>query len=179
MYSPFLDLANDFKLQALQELWHWIPGWIDQAHGEAGRMVVFRRQITLPSVPKQTVIRISADTRYKLLVNGHRVCVGPARGSDRLWFYDTVDLGPFLQVGLNTLDVLVVRYFLNNTSAWSFGRTRSPGLTLLGSIASQDISMGKGWTAALEDRLQYPYPTPLDDFLNVIYLRVCTADVDI
>jgi hypothetical protein len=102
MYSPFLDLANDFKLQALQELWHWIPGWIDQAHGEAGRMVVFRRQITLPSVPKQTVIRISADTRYKLLVNGHRVCVGPARGSDRLWFYDTVDLGPFLQVGLHT-----------------------------------------------------------------------------
>lgn len=57
-------------------------------------------------------MRVSADQRYKLFVDGKPVARGPQRGDERHWHYDTLDLGPYLVAGENEIQALV----------WSFGR---------------------------------------------------------
>ena len=53
---------------------------------------------TLPSVPASYPVRVSADNRFILYVNGQRVGDGPARGDLTHWRYELFDLAPYLQV---------------------------------------------------------------------------------
>ena len=76
----------------------------------------FRKRLDLPKKPERFVINISADNRYRLLVNGQEACWGPARGDLNRWYYETVDIAPLLRPGQNVLAVTV----------WNLG-TRSPG----------------------------------------------------
>ena len=52
-------------------------------------------------------MHVSADNRYRLWVNGHTVCSGPARGDLQHWNFETVDIARYLQPGQNTLAALV------------------------------------------------------------------------
>lgn len=52
---------------------------------------------------------MTADTRYKLFVNGRRAMIGPSRGSERIWYFDTLDISSFLEQS-NEIIVQVVRY---------------------------------------------------------------------
>ena len=76
----------------------------------------FRKRLDLPKKPERFVINISADNRYRLLVNGQEACWGPARGDLNRWYYETVDIAPLLRPGQNVLAVTV----------WNLG-PRSPG----------------------------------------------------
>lgn len=72
----------------------------------------FRCPLELDSVPESFLVRVSADQRYKLFVNGRLVVFGPQRGDVFHWFYETVDLAPHLKKGRNWIAALV----------WNFGR---------------------------------------------------------
>lgn len=88
----------------------WNAQWIGPAADEGGRrygVYYFRKSFDLDAVPESFVVRVSADNRYKLLVNGTLVSLGPARGDTRYWNYETVDLAPYLREGRNTLAALV------------------------------------------------------------------------
>lgn len=61
----------------------------------------------LAQPPKQADLFISADSRYKLWVNGHFVARGPARSYPHAQGVDHLDLTPYLQTGPNTLAVQV------------------------------------------------------------------------
>ena len=89
--------------------WIWNPDWSaeDQV---LPRIMLFRKKVVLDSAPCCAQIRISADTKYKLYVNGRLVEVGPSRGDRQVWFYDTVDLLPYLSEGANLIGVCVLRY---------------------------------------------------------------------
>ncbi|ORX34105.1 bacterial alpha-L-rhamnosidase-domain-containing protein [Kockovaella imperatae] len=156
----------------LNDNWTWVKDWIDAPlKGEAGRLARFQRIVEVEAAALKVPIwvRLSADTRYKLLINGNRVCVGPARGSDRIWFYDTIDLGPFLRTGSNIIEILVLRFFPSENVAEPFGRTARPGLTIYGSIGDENISTGgtdTKWLGGPEDNRYYPQETPWDHFLN-------------
>jgi len=67
----------------------------------------FRKNFTLAAKPPAFVVHVSADNRYRLLVNGQFVCNGPARGDLYNWYFETVDIAPFLQPGKNTIAALV------------------------------------------------------------------------
>jgi alpha-L-rhamnosidase len=67
----------------------------------------FRKTITLSSQPSTFIVHVSADNRYKLFVNGTMVSLGPARGDLLHWNFETVDLGPHLKAGENTVAALV------------------------------------------------------------------------
>jgi len=61
----------------------------------------FRKEFDLASVPRAAPFAITADQHYRLWVNGSFVCRGPARGYQRSWPVDEVDLAPFLKRGRN------------------------------------------------------------------------------
>jgi alpha-L-rhamnosidase len=70
----------------------------------------FRRSIDLPDRPTSAVVRVSADARYTLFVNGQRVHQGPARSFPHAQSYDTLDLADFLTAGLNAICAIVHQF---------------------------------------------------------------------
>ena len=63
----------------------------------------FRKTFTLNEKPSEFIIHISADNRYKLFVNGIKVCFGPARGDIDHWRYESIDIAPWLNKGRNVI----------------------------------------------------------------------------
>lgn len=136
-----------------------------------GRIVNFVRHITLLSSPTQARLHFSADTRYKLLVNGVRVAVGPTRSSPLIWYYDTLDIAPYLKPGQNEIRFAVLRYFSCSRGAMAFERTTLPGLTVVGHVeaGSETIDLGsrQGWKASPDESVQFPSGLVDDVFLHV------------
>jgi alpha-L-rhamnosidase len=83
--------------------WITCPGAAQREYG----VYHFRKSFRLDFKPDKFVIHVSADNRYRLFVNGHAVCSGPARGDLYNWYFETVDIATYLQAGDNTLAALV------------------------------------------------------------------------
>jgi alpha-L-rhamnosidase len=87
----------------------WSASWItcpDVAPRDYG-IYHFRKKISLDKQPSKFVVHVSADNRYRLFVNGKAVCSGPARGDLYNWYFETIDLAPYLKSGSNTIAALV------------------------------------------------------------------------
>ncbi|MGK7394250.1 MAG: alpha-L-rhamnosidase C-terminal domain-containing protein [Candidatus Cyclobacteriaceae bacterium M3_2C_046] len=95
-----LDQINPDLLQE-----RWQAQWIQHPEADANAFGVyhFRKSFELEKVPEQFMVHVSADNRYTLFVNGKQVCFGPARGDRMHWYFETVDLKPFLRKGTNLL----------------------------------------------------------------------------
>ncbi len=106
LYSRNMD-AQFSIVQPAQKNWNaqWIAGQND--NGRNYGVYYFRKSIDLDKKPDSFIVHISADNRYKLLVNDSLVSIGPARGDLYYWNYETIDLSPFLKAGKNTLAALV------------------------------------------------------------------------
>ena len=72
--------------------------------------VYFRRSFRLSDEPKRAIVRVSADARYTLYVNGTRVHQGPARSFPDQQSFDTLDLKDLLHAGENTLAAIVHQF---------------------------------------------------------------------
>ncbi|MBF6440218.1 alpha-L-rhamnosidase N-terminal domain-containing protein [Nocardia cyriacigeorgica] len=77
-------------------------------------------------MPDRAPARLTADSRYVLLVNGKEVGRGPVRSQPRRMRYDDYDLAPFLRPGDNAVTVLVTYYAAAN-SLW---QPAAPNATL-------------------------------------------------
>lgn len=106
--------------------WIWAPDW-DQRH-DVARIVQFRRSFTLEKVPVACLVHVSADTRYRLYVNGHSVCFGPAKSHLGEWNYETVNIAPFCDVGRNIIALRVLRYSAQFPGNLSLTRAILPGV---------------------------------------------------
>jgi alpha-L-rhamnosidase len=101
----------------------------------------FRKTVDLPASVTTAQVRISADSRYKLYVNGHYVGRGPARCTPVWQYYDTYGIAPLLQKGQNTISVL--HYFYGeDTCSYMLGR---PGL-----MFQCDLQLSNGDTMSVE-----------------------------
>ncbi len=91
----------------------WKASWITHPTAPLREPLVlhFRRALDLASVPATYMVRVSADNRFILYVNGKRVGDGPARGDLAHWRYERFDLAPYLQPGHNLITATV----------WNFG----------------------------------------------------------
>ena len=137
-----------------------------------GKIVHFVRQITLASPPTRANLYVSADTRYKLFVNGERVAVGPTRSSPLIWYYDSLDIAPYLKPGKNDIRFSVLRYFACSRGAMAFERTALPGLTIVGYVEEAgectiDLGSHQGWKASPDESVQFPSGLADDVFLHV------------
>jgi alpha-L-rhamnosidase len=102
----FLTLSS-----SAQEV-NWTAQWImhPAAQPQEHAVILFRKTIDLPLKPDKYVVHVSADNHYRLFVNGQYILRGPARGDLSHWFYETIDLGEYLQAGKNTIAAEVVNW---------------------------------------------------------------------
>lgn len=95
----------------------WTAAWIwpssDSNAGAARRQqrTFFRKsfQVANPAESALTV-EVTADSKYRLYVNGIFVLRGPCKGDDFNQYYDTVELAPYLREGSNVIAVEAVHY---------------------------------------------------------------------
>ena len=75
----------------------WHASWTTHPTAPLREPVVlhFRHTLTLGAVPASYLVRVSADNRFVLYVNGQRVGDGPARGDLAHWRYERFDLAPY------------------------------------------------------------------------------------
>ena len=83
----------------------WNASWI--THPQCARtgygVYMFRNRFQVDLIPDSLIVYVSADNRYRLLVNGREIAMGPARGSLMHWRYETLDIAPYLVEGENLL----------------------------------------------------------------------------
>ncbi|KAK8869488.1 hypothetical protein IAR55_000053 [Kwoniella newhampshirensis] len=163
-----VTIREQQTINTLQANWVWVPNWIDSSpDGSAARLVSFTRSLKLSAVPSEATLHFTADTRYKLFVNGQRVAVGPSRSHPQIWYYDTLDIAPYLKQGENNLEFLVVRYFASSRGGMPFERTTFPGLTVTGHVGDIDVGTREGWSAVVDESRKYPTGLVDDVFLHI------------
>ncbi|KAK4127118.1 glycoside hydrolase family 78 protein [Parathielavia appendiculata] len=125
--------------------WIWAPNIDDKAETPS-QFVLFRRALRLDGpLPPSCIVHVSADTRYRLFVNGNRASFGPCKSYPARWYYETVDIGPFLKTGVNVLAVRVLRLSPETSSATSIMRTSKPGMILHCTAGNIIIHSDESW----------------------------------
>lgn len=150
--------------------WIWTPEW-KYGDNENPAFVYFRKVFDWSGAAGAVLLDISADSRYKLYVNGSFVHCGPRKGDAKVWFYDTLDIAPWLKPGKNVLAVEVLRYPLEhrkgNHGIW---RTEQPGLYVDCATVPQedgplDLSADASWKVKINPCVKIisenPYFAPL------------------
>jgi len=128
----------------------WNASWVTHPTAPLREPLVlhFRRGLTLDSVPPSYPVRVSADNRFVLYVNGQRLGDGPARGDLDHWRYERFDLAPLLHAGENLITATVWNWGIFAPVAQISDRTAF----LLESEAAgaASISTPDGWQVEIE-----------------------------
>jgi hypothetical protein len=152
-----VPLLSQTALQADGPHREWKASWITHPTAPLREPLVlhFRRTLDLPSVPAKYVVRVSADNRFILYVNGERVGDGPARGDLAHWRYERFDLARYLKPGNNLITATVWNFGILAPLAQMSDRT---GFLLESeATGTAGISTPKGWLVEVE-----PGHRPLD-----------------
>jgi len=145
----------------------WKAAWVTHPTAPLREPVVlhFRHDLTLATVPASYPVRVSADNRFVLYVNGKRVGDGPARGDLTHWRYERFDLAPLLRPGQNLITATVWNFGVYAPIAQMTDRTAF----LLESEATGDagisteVSNSGGWLVEVEPG-QRPLPRVVNGF---------------
>lgn len=114
--------------------WIWTPDWTTKDQ-QVPRLVLFRKVLTLEGTIDGAKLFVSADSRYKLYVNGQFIEVGPLKGNLKKWYRDKVDIAAYLHSGENVIAVEVLRYpDIHLAGNYGVMRTKIPGLYMTGVI---------------------------------------------
>jgi alpha-L-rhamnosidase len=128
----------------------WQASWVTHPTAPLREPVVlhFRRALALGPVPASYPVRVSADNRFVLYVNGQRVGDGPARGDLSHWRYERFELAPMLRAGKNLITATVWNWGILAPVAQMSDRTAF----LLESEAAgeEGISTPEGWQVEIE-----------------------------
>jgi alpha-L-rhamnosidase len=105
--SPVRGFKSTFPSSLLENPWlaYWIQ--VPEESRHAFGVYLFRKDFDLRQVPSSFIIHVSADNRYKLMVNEKLVSLGPARGDILHWRFETVDISSYLSPGKNAIAAIV------------------------------------------------------------------------
>ncbi|MEK3877679.1 family 78 glycoside hydrolase catalytic domain [Paenibacillus sp. FSL M7-0420] len=94
--------------------WIWLQEEQETTDREARHeRVYFRRVFELPAGTGKAYsmnVAITADSRYRLFVNGQRQWAGPCKGHEHVHYYEEYSVEGVLQPGINVIAVTVVHY---------------------------------------------------------------------
>ncbi|ESQ89246.1 hypothetical protein ABAC460_13190 [Asticcacaulis sp. AC460] len=161
--------------------------WVTLPGVEAKTQVVahFRKEIDLASTPDAYRIKVSADNRFILYVNGQRVGAGPSRGDLAHWRYETLDLAPYLKPGRNVVaaevwnaveDTTKTRFQTAPLAQLSAGL----GFWLEGEGGASALDTASGWLAAIQPGhgFRSPFPVMIEAFGPTFYAAGSSEDID-
>jgi len=132
----------------------------------------FRNTVTINSLPKSLNVLISADTRYKLYVNGTYVTFGPARSDIKHWKYDSINIYPYLKIGENSIAVQVYNFGKDKPVAQLSSKT---AFIFKGSAGLEDVmNTGKGNWKVIKDNAWQATKLEWWDWANGWYAIGCT-----
>lgn len=128
---------EDFKKEFEGCVWIWYDSF---GFDDVNVFMLARKEFILEELPEKAEIKITADSRYKLYINGEFVNYGPARGFPESYPFDRVDISRYLRKGKNVIGVIVWQ--------WGHGTYQSiyagaGGLIISGKIGKVDIGTKK------------------------------------
>ena len=136
-------MSTPGQQQRIFEKAKWI--WPDNPHWDLHNCyALFRKTFSLGKIPARAPLFITADQSYRLFVNGQYVCGGPARGFQKSWPYDEVDVAPFLKRGKNTI---AVRAHNPGGSNFQYVSAGYAGLLVAARWKQVQIASDKSWRA--------------------------------
>ena len=130
----------------------------------------FRKDVNLPAVPARYLVHVTGDNRYKLYVNEQLVSMGPAKGDNLHWNYETVDLAPYLNGGRNVIAALVYNEGPSHPDSQISAAT---GFLLQGEAESAGLFTDKGWKC-----VQDPAYSPVTPIVKGYYVAGPGEQVD-
>ena len=122
--------GRPWRMDLTPAQWIWMPC----ERTLSNTFVLFRKDLMLSEKPIRATGWISADSRYRLTVNGERVQWGPAPCDPRQLDVDPCDFTALLQPGRNTLGAEVLFYGLGD-GTWAAGK---PGFIFYGLLEYAD-----------------------------------------
>ncbi|KAL6912443.1 hypothetical protein FSST1_010203 [Fusarium sambucinum] len=164
--------------------WMWNANFHENSPNTAGRFVHFRKSLFVDKeIPSALTISITADTRYKLYINSNFVAYGPVKGDANLWFYDEIDISPYLHLGQNQIAIHVLRLFHGTSYGTSFPRLGSGGVRIAATIDdpvwSPQLRSSTLWETTVDPFADLRIDEPEDDFLHVFEkVSVGSADTE-
>jgi alpha-L-rhamnosidase len=180
--------ANPNPSDSAHRTWH--AAWVTHPTATLREPLVlhFRRSLELAAVPTSYPVRVSADNRFILYVNGRRVGDGPARGDLSHWRYERFDLAPLLHAGHNLIAATVWNWGILAPIAQISDRTAF--LLESEAIGADGISTPEGWQVEIEsghralDRSSVDIPTyfasgPGEQIDAVLYDWAWQSDSDV
>ena len=130
----------------------------------------FRKDVNLPAVPARYLVHVTGDNRYKLYVNETLVSMGPAKGDNTHWNYETVDLAPYLNGGRNVIAALVYNEGARRPDSQI---SVSTGFLLQGEAESAEVYTDTSWIC-----IQDPAYSPVIPIVNGYYVAGPGEKVD-
>lgn len=122
--------------------WIWDEE-VPQSNSNKNVICYFRRKFYLPKGRYKFYIRVTADSRYKLYLNGNIIGFGPEKGDRWRYYYDVIEVKDYLQEGWNVISASVIHYYVaepwiyNQGGPGSVFRTATAGFLLEGDIIDE------------------------------------------
>lgn len=163
LYLSLLGLV--FSAAAFTGMARAEGGWITAPGLQEGTPVVlhFRREIDITRTEKVFRVRVSADNRFVLYVNGQRVGQGPARGDLKHWRFETIDIAPFLKTGHNVVAAEVWNAVKDPSRPGIKGApfaqiTARTGLWVEGEGTASGVDTSSGWRVSVQPGHDFASP---------------------
>ncbi|RAH67106.1 putative rhamnosidase B [Aspergillus aculeatinus CBS 121060] len=132
---------------ALSAPWIWVPHYLEEDN-QPGRYFLFRKTFQWSGTARsdqECLVHVSADSRYRLFVNGRSVSFGPCKSHPGKWYYETVDIRPYLAAGANVISARVLRYSSIVAGSSSIVSSPLPGFMLYSTDEDVPISSDVSW----------------------------------
>ena len=119
-------------------------------------------------------VKVFADSRYKMYVNGNLIAVGPCKQTSEIKYYDVVDITKYIKIGNNKIEIQVLQlendsYTRKNALVESLIRSGSMALCLWGNAGDVNLCTDNTWLVAKEKGIEFFYE-PVYVYYNVTAL---------
>lgn len=149
---------------------HWITSVTGKYYPDFQGVVMYRKTITLDEQPAAFPVKVSADNRYELFVNGQHVGRGPAYSVPQYWNYETYDLAKFLREGNNVIAARVWNY--GNMGPWAQFSLRTAFIMQGNNQQSELVNTGLSWKVKHDPSRSF-FKHTKEDFFHLTGVGPC------
>src|SRR2546430_12326028 len=135
---------------------HWI--WIPRQQQSYNVYACFRRRFAITNSVSAASIRITADSRYDLYVNGQFVGHGPVRSWPSPWPVDQYEVGHLLRPGQNVIAVLAHHFGISTFQYLHDEPGLLAQLDYSDAAGEQTIVTDSSWRATPHNGYLWPVP---------------------